>query len=336
MAAFIAQPLSNSEDLLPAGVCNSSRETGYFRSEHNSIVAITLTSGNVIWESFDAAVPLMASDHVLIAADFRYWKIGQFQAAILNPETGVLKIRSRPIDVGQSPKTSADSFPALESVLEGERILIRWETTSPDISGVPPPVQRANRAPKHVIHSVVLNPTDGSVEELPLQVETGTGIDVPANSVAYRRRGDWKKGPWDVDLEVINLVLPGGSILSKTELDIVPRGTTQRKFSVHLPPGTPYVSANGRHVLIMPREPKTEKSKVYRSTDGREVARLTLDPTLQDWAIVGSRFLYTRNVPGGSRTVERVITSVDLSSGQSIWSYRFGEKPIAPPPRLPQ
>ena len=340
LAVLNSGGLLGHSERFPKGICDPSAQIGYAGQEDASVVAIDLRTGNTVWNSPDASVPLALSEALLAAGDYTLWKSGQFTIAILDPKTGKLRIRSKPIVLGQPPITPADPPPLLDADFEKDGLFVRWETSSRYRGGAPPPIQRANSVPTKMTHIAIVDPLTGGVtEKTPEPTQVASQVDAP-NSVSYRRGGEWHKGPWFSGGSTANIESTAEGKDTKIQLRVWDRPSHTLKATIDLATteseAVPYVTADGKYVLL-PSSPGVGPAwRVFSVTNPREIGRVVLGSDPQDICIVGSQLFYLSSISSTAKTATIVLRSVDLDSGRQKWEHPLGQRKIGNMPRLPQ
>jgi len=327
-------------ECLPKGICDTSTQIGYFGQEDASIVAIDLQTGKTLWSSSDASVPLALSEGLLAAVDYKLLRSGQFTLAILDPKTGKLRIRSKPISLTQSSTTPADPPPLFDAYFEKDGLFVRWETSSRYHGGAPPPIQQANIPPTKMTRFVKMDFMTGFVtEKLSESTPTVPNFN-PPNSVSYRRRGEWSKGTWFLGDSIANIESSTKGERRTIQLMVWDRSSHKLKATIGLvraeSEAVPYVTIDGKYVLLPDSPQLSLKWRVFSVTKSREISRVLLSSNPEDLCVVDSQLLYLSSIPSTPKIATIVLKSVDLDSGRQRWEHLLGQRQIGTLPRLPQ
>jgi hypothetical protein len=189
-------------------------------------------------------------------------------------------------------------------------------------------------------HVVIVDPMTGGVtEKTPEPTQVAPNVN-PPNSVSYRRRGEWQKGPWSSGNSIANVESNGEGNATKIELRVWDRLSHNLKATIDLATmeseAGPYVTADGKY-LLLPGSPGVNTSwRVFSITNPREIGRALLDSNPEDICIVGSQLFYLSSISSTAKIATIVLRSVDLDSGRQRWEHALGQRQTGTVPRLPQ
>ena len=98
----------------------------------------------------------------------------------------------------------------------------------------------------------------------------------------------------------------------------------------------PYVTIDGKYVLLPDSPQLSLKWRVFSVTKSREISRVLLSSNPEDLCVVDSQLLYLSSIPSTPKIATIVLKSVDLDSGPQRWEHLLGQRQIGTLPRLPQ
>jgi hypothetical protein len=308
---------------VPGGVADPAENRIFVPGEHGGIDALDRASGELLWHSESAQLPLLGLDEALIAAAYD----GAVLLRLLDARDG------RQLD----DRIAAISTPPgcewwiTASRLSGDELLLDWRTVWP----------QPNRAPSVVREGTLsVRLDDGEVNEFPATPATEPLLpDVMFFHDAQGRPSVWLTAGRTCALAVtaegersaLDLLCwtPGGEPAVTRLVDAMPR----TGYLEHHP------SPDTEHVFLLRCNDQDEAGKpagsictwlVFSVADGRQVLALENQPGLQTpLAIVGDLLLYIEFglIPAKRQPPLRMLRAFSVPGGVPVWSHPLPQQP---------
>lgn len=328
---------------IPLGIADVSASVGYVVGKAGRILALSLTSGEVLAQTEFSATPLTVHKGTVIG-----WSVIRDQANALHVfaatrKGSVLEPKWREaleLPVWVEVDAPEPSALALEATVEGRSIDVTWEAHSSYRGGAPPPSEIENAARHDERHTIRFDLGSGAVlarhtsqstpsaeQALP---DAGTGRRV----VAYRFETSWLTQSWRVGTIEAFLAKPD----SASRMVLVHRDARDRQYTNEItltndPAGEASVTPDGRFIFIQERGARGPAWQVFAADTGDRVSSLPFDPGTESVAVVNDRVVYLV-VEHAATTARRSLRCRDLRTGEALWSHLLDEETLraAPPP----
>ena len=338
---------------LPQGIADPAGRTGFFAAGAESIEAISLADGSLLWRAVAFIRPLIASGHRLAA-----------QAPSVPKKSNALRIVL--LDVTRRGESVLTSDPVLlpewvdclssdpeifqcRARLEVRALVLAWEAHGRYSGGVPPPRQVVQQAARDASGLVRMDLETGRIEAVaaPPSISQATlrEADTPSSSPDVI----WHTEPWQIGDRLAALAMKEESLGQSFHLETWSPGsseTTLEQFELARGTGmAPALSSNGKYVLVEPDEsepgPRGPQRPwwIFDATTGLHVATVPHEGGAREPCIVGSRLYYLVREPARvspDTAVRTVLRARDLNSGELLWERLLGSPGTAMAPELPR
>jgi len=338
---------------LPLGITDQDGRTGYFAAGLETIEAVNLADGSLLWQTDALLRPLIAFEQRLAA-----------QAASVPRKANTLRIVL--LNVKRNGKQILASDPALlpdwvdclasepeifqyRVRLEGREMVLAWEAHRRYSGGAPPPRQVVEQAARDASGEVRVDLETGRIkaEAVPLWISGATlreaNSDPPSPDVI------WHTEPWRIGDRLAALMMKEEGLGQSLYLATwSPDSTATGAKLVELARGTgmaPSLSPDGKYVLVEPDEPEPGPRGpqrpwwIFETTTGRRIATVPHEEGAREPCIVVPRLYYVVREPARSspgKAVGTVLRVRDLGSGELLWERRLGLPGTDKAPDLPR
>ncbi len=355
--AVSAPAIRSSFEFQPGVVVDPQRSTAYLMNPQGGIDAVELITGNLLWTSTAAAMPLAMHGEQLIAQVEQPGRLGGLTLAFLATRASGRLIRTHEIDlpggVAASIDDDGDSSFLLRAVERPEGLFLTWHYNLRKRGGVHPSDEEKNGYPRRS-GAFRFDPVSGIAREVPAEearrrragdLPPGLAAQVTAGELPDARwfsRGDtgWALVERSGDINGTRALLRRWDFLRGDEqLDVLLFDDRDLGYR--------YPSADERHLLASrPRlstDPRYERFEwvIFSLDSGARIADLTLGVPGARFFLYGSLLIHEvtpYRIRGGSDWIDipRQIRAVTLDGGDEVWSrpirdprYRGASPPSA-------
>jgi hypothetical protein len=331
--------------LLPGGIANAAGRTAYLANATGGIDAVDLTTGGLLWQTYEAQRPLLLSGDRLVAqAGVKRNRLRILVFDVRQPDRCVLE--SDPVVfppwvvTGEAPRRSF----ALRARVEQNQVVLSWEAkgwlrearTAQD-QGRPPDQQAAGVAR--------------------IDLDTGRVTQGPAEAAAPAAEG------FPDELDKLSVRWHGVVGDAHKAVVLEEYGPVQRLVLRSWDPDTeeeddPVELLRGRRLLVqttydgrylclrdaIPNPdvglPPAERMKYNWSLvspeTGREIGRLSCEPGTESVLVLGRRVYCLvggpiHTTPREPSVQGRTLQAIDLKTGKKLWEHAVEGRRLAPP-----
>lgn len=335
---------------LPGGLADLTGKTGYLASAAGGIEAVDLLTGQVLWSSLEAQVPLLvAEDRLFAQAGTRRNRLRVLVYDLARK--GEVLLESDPIVLpewvvtGEAP---GQSFHA-EWKLERDGLLLTWHAEVWYHGKEKPTPERESQARKQAEGRARIDLSTGKVHPLPMEPAAVTlAPQVPIKDLEKKAirwqgvvNGQYKAVILQTDSEQQRLLLfswdrNGESNGSPRELIRARQVTLQPTLDQRM------ISVREVSPSPDPKPPSAERDRFAWSLinleTGEVVARVAFEPSTLAMTVIGPRlFLMQAGPITGSLSqtfqTSRILKVIDLASGKLLWQRPIAGKAVFPPER---
>ncbi|HEY7156936.1 MAG TPA: hypothetical protein VH575_23410 [Gemmataceae bacterium] len=332
--------------LLPSGIADADGHVGYFASANDSIEAIDLASGKVLWQTHEAQRPLLVDgEHLLAQAGV---KRNRLRILRLDRTNGECDLESDSVVFPAwvvTGEAHGHSFSA-HWRLGKHQLILDWEASAWHV-GKPTP-QEEEAARKHASGVFAVDLRTGQIEVRPVEkTDAPPPPALPEHLENKPLRWQGQVGPHRkvLVLEERNgqqhFVLHSWDPQKEKEQEaqellrgkrLVVRVTLDERVLWLREAGS---SADEGNSLMPRKEPSWWQ--LFSVETGKRLGRVRDEAGMNTFVVLGKRVFYL--VPGpmhGSldrpNIQPRILKAIDLSSGKKLWERPIAGKLLTPPP----
>jgi hypothetical protein len=343
---LIAAPVNTP---LPGGLADLTGRTGYIASTTGGIEAIDLMTGNVLWSTIEAQVPLAVADERLYAQAGT--KRNRLRVLVFDvSRKGEVLLESDPVVfpdwviTGEAP---GQTYKA-NWKLERDALVLSWEARAWYHGKERSTPQLEAEGRKQAEGKVRIELATGKVQHLsadPVTVSLAPEVpikDLEKKAVRWQGvvGGQYKAVILQTEGEQQKLLLHSWDRTGK--MNASPRELIRGKDVTLLPTIDERV-LGVREVPPSPDHRTTNNERdryawtLYSVESGEVVARVFFDPSTQAMIVLGSRLFVLQGGPiTGSLTqpfqTTRILRAIDLKTGRMLWQRPIASKSLFPPP----
>jgi hypothetical protein len=357
LGAAKPQPAAHAPPRLPAGLADPDGRTGFFPSADESIEAVDLSNGKVLWQTHEAQRPLLIEgDHLLAQAGVKRNRLRILRLDC--KRNGECDFESDPVVfpawvvTGPAPGHSFTS----NWRLQGHQLRLDWEANTWHVGPAHPSSKEALAARKSAAGVAVIDLRTGRVELRPAgsaQPAAKSGkskADAPSlpehlEKKSLRWQGfvgkHWKVLALEEEKGFQRFVLYSWDPAAAKELPpkellrgqrLLARVTLDERV-LCLREGSP---SPEERFSMMPKKSSGYWS-LFAVDTGKAMGRIPVEAGTYDIAILGKRVFYlVAGEPRGSldrgAVQPQTLKAVDLVSGKQLWQRPVAGRSLAPPP----
>ena len=288
------------------------------------IEAIDLRDGRSLWTYLPGRIVLASKGGILTAlaggAENQGLSVVFLRATDGNPISS-----PKPLRVPSSDVRALLQLPGPPEVeLESNSLYMRWQRNSTYSGGANPPgTVGLNVSIGHGVEARIdLSSGESELDDKPVSVESV--LDSSDNSISYVRgfssaKSSWKVSPY-ILAELVKKSQKGQDMVGLVLRDAT-RGSASTSFKSlgAMPTVAPYVTADGKYVLLQFGEKDSQKTVIYSALTGEKLGTITGEFSVPGTSIIGPNVYYNRNKIDSSVTLE----AARLASGNVLWQRRF-------------
>ncbi len=336
----VAKPI-----LLPGGIADPAGRIGYFSSAGGGIEAVNLQTGEVVWESIEAQLPLLFAGSRLVAQ--AGIKRNRVRILVFEAQTGECVLESDPVVLPAWVVTGAApgySFNARWR-LERNQLVLAWEAEATLTTTTRPPAKQ-QPATKHASGTARIDLDTGLVELGPPKRTTAEPPPQPLKEVE-KLAVRWQGTIGPLTSAVVLEESGGGQSLVLRLWDPATGKAAEPKELLRGQRLLVQPTLDGRYLALRDAGTAPDDRGAGRPSRervwtlfplglGRPVRQVPYEAGAQALAVVGARVLYVVSgpIPGAiNRPVvpPRTLKAVNLETGKVVWERPVGGKPVLPP-----
>jgi hypothetical protein len=335
---------------LPGGLADSGGRTGYLTSLNHGIEAIDLMSGDVLWSSYEAEVPvLLSQDRLFTQAGT---KRNRLRVLVFDlTRKGEVVLESEPIVFPEWVVTASapgHSFKA-EWQLEKEYLVLTWQARAwyeGRPKAAPALIAEARKQAEGVVR---IHLVTGQVAKFPVDTAgLSLGVAVPWKDLE-KKAVRWQ-GMLGGQYKAIILEQEGDRqklVLLTWDRSGVPTGQPRELFTGHRLALMPTLDEKMVCIREVPPSPDLRPTNedqmkyawaLISLETGETVARVAYEASTQALTVIGPRLFVQQAGPiRGSITQTavntRTLKAIELKTGKFLWQRALAEKSVQAPER---
>jgi hypothetical protein len=319
---------------LPRGLADADGERGFVRNAQETIDALRLGTGALMWRSGIEAEPLLVVGSRLVAASPSRTRPNGLEIVLLDSDAGGRAIGrdelELPEGISVSLRDRRDFDLAARRV--GESLALSWTARTRYRGGAPPPDEVARAARGDLRGRALVDLQTGRVAPGEHAAESTVEPGLPP-SHPYRMQSVWREVGWRAGSRILSLSLAGSGedrtltvhAAGEGPEDRVAALLAGRRFEVDVTPC-------GHYVFARTTDPRGDEWVVFEADGGARVTTLGHEDGHQWPCVIGERIYYLST--GGPRPAGRaalILRAADLRTGHPAWEHDLGGPGPGPP-----
>jgi hypothetical protein len=339
----------------PRGVAARDEQSGYLEDGEDAITAVDLKTGQQLWRSAEASLPLLMVDSRLVALAFVPGRPNAVRFVVLDAgRAGQRSFVSEPVlfPPWLSVETASPEEFSCHVRLDGNAVVLDWKAHARYRGGAAPSPEIERQARQASAGTVQFDlgsgrgalhaRTDSPVRPTPATPEV-------VASAPYRTNSHWSTEPWVAGSK--RATLSQDETGTEPTLQLTTWDRTSGKDAVTIPLATgsglvPTVTPDGRYLFVVQPSASTastgdQRWLVFSVETGQVLARLEYENGAGWPCVLGDRVYY---LVQGSPQVGTGDTSVRpwalmtrrLATGEQLWVLTLASRAVSRPAALRQ
>jgi hypothetical protein len=317
---------------LPRGVADADGRHGFVRNGRDTIDAIRLDTGALMWSSGLEAEPLLVAGSRLVAASPSRTRQNGLEILLLDIDGRGRSVGRHELELPDGVSVSSQDRRDFEYVtrLEGESLTLSWKARTRYRGGTPPPQPVGPAERGELRGRVIVDLETGSARELPSEPLPEPNLPP---SQPYQVQSVWREEAWRAGSQILRLSLAGSG--EHRTLVLEGQGAGGGGWAKELLEGSRFEAQGtpcGRYVFARTSRPPGDEWAVFSAETGERLTTVRYEEGYQWPCVIGARIYYlTTGGPHLAASAAMTLRAADLHTGQLLWEHDLGAPGRRPP-----